>query len=104
MYYGAGLLSTVDRYPDRRVSRPVPPPPTTRGRRGRPSDRGSTRGTQKSRRGRARESRAGMEGGDMVIFLFFYLNDDLAIIISLHLEEKHLFSCAFFPINTLGIL
>ncbi|XP_073959582.1 LOW QUALITY PROTEIN: chromatin-remodeling ATPase INO80-like [Choristoneura fumiferana] len=60
MYYGAGLLSTVDRYPERRVSRPVPPP-TGRGRRGRPSERG--RGVQKSRRGRNREGRA--EGVDM---------------------------------------
>ncbi|CAH0402349.1 unnamed protein product [Chilo suppressalis] len=63
MYYGAGLLSTVDRYPERRISRAAPPPPSTRGRRGRPSERGSTRGMQKSRRGRARESKACNEGG-----------------------------------------
>lgn len=55
MYYGAGLLSTLDRYPERKISRPVLPPPTsTRGRRGRrPSERGaSTRGVTKARRGR----------------------------------------------------
>ncbi|XP_052754026.1 chromatin-remodeling ATPase INO80 [Galleria mellonella] len=61
MYYGAGLLSTVDRYPERRVSRPVPPPPASRGRRGRPSERGATRGVQKSRRGRGRDNRVGNE-------------------------------------------
>ncbi|XP_059051639.1 chromatin-remodeling ATPase INO80 [Achroia grisella] len=61
MYYGAGLLSTVDRYPERRVSRPAPPPPSTRGRRGRPSERGATRGVHKARRGRGRDSRAGIE-------------------------------------------
>lgn len=65
MYYGAGLLSTVDRYPERRISRPVPPPPSTRGRRGRPAERGSsTRGLHKARRGRVRDARN--EGGDMV--------------------------------------
>ncbi|XP_026735915.1 chromatin-remodeling ATPase INO80, partial [Trichoplusia ni] len=65
MYYGAGLLSTVDRYPERRISRPVPPPPSTRGRRGRPAERGSsTRGLHKARRGRVRDAR-GNEGGDM---------------------------------------
>lgn len=59
MYYGAGLLSTLDRYPERKISRPAPPPPTTRGRRGRPSDRGaSTRGVAKARRGRAKDTRA----------------------------------------------
>lgn len=64
MYYGAGLLSTVDRYPERRISRPVPPPPSTRGRRGRPAERGSsTRGLHKARRGRVRDARN--EGGDM---------------------------------------
>ncbi|XP_053615593.1 chromatin-remodeling ATPase INO80 isoform X2 [Plodia interpunctella] len=57
MYYGCGLLSTIDRYPSRRVSRPAPPP-STRGRRGRPAERGSTRGMQKARRGRGRESKA----------------------------------------------
>ncbi|XP_045779214.1 chromatin-remodeling ATPase INO80 isoform X2 [Maniola jurtina] len=60
MYYGAGLLSTIDRYPERRISRPVPPAPVGRGRRGRPADRGAARGSQKSRRGRACA-----EGGDM---------------------------------------
>ncbi|KAH9643982.1 hypothetical protein HF086_004243, partial [Spodoptera exigua] len=65
MYYGAGLLSTVDRYPERRISRPVPPPPSTRGRRGRPAERGSsTRGLHKARRGRVRDARMN-EGGDM---------------------------------------
>ncbi|KAG6451472.1 hypothetical protein O3G_MSEX007172 [Manduca sexta] len=65
MYYGAGLLSTVDRYPERRVVRPLPQPPSTRGRRGRPSERGaSARGAHKARRGRAREGRSG-DGGDM---------------------------------------
>ncbi|XP_063529749.1 chromatin-remodeling ATPase INO80 isoform X1 [Cydia strobilella] len=60
MYYGAGLLSTVDRYPERRISRP--PPPAARGRRGRPGERG--RGIkQKSRRGRGREGRG--EASDM---------------------------------------
>ncbi|KAM3961158.1 LOW QUALITY PROTEIN: chromatin-remodeling ATPase INO80 [Aphomia sociella] len=59
MYYGAGLLSTVDRYPERRVSRPAPPPPTARGRRGRPSERGATRGIHKARRGRGRDNRVG---------------------------------------------
>lgn len=58
MYYGAGLLSTLDRYPERKISRPVLPPPTTRGRRGRGSDRGgSTRGVAKARRGRAKDVR-----------------------------------------------
>ncbi|KAL0868568.1 hypothetical protein ABMA27_008036 [Loxostege sticticalis] len=65
MYYGAGLLSTVDRYPERRISRSVPPPPTTRGRRGRPSERGSTRGMAKSRRGRGRDSRPGNEPAEL---------------------------------------
>ncbi|XP_060806009.1 chromatin-remodeling ATPase INO80 isoform X2 [Amyelois transitella] len=58
MYYGAGLLSTIDRYPERRISRAAPPPPAARGRRGRPSERGSTRGLQKARRGRGRENKA----------------------------------------------
>lgn len=57
MYYGAGLLSTVDRYPERRINRPVPPPQSTRGRRGRPAERGSVRGMHKSKRGRVRDSR-----------------------------------------------
>lgn len=57
MYYGAGVLSTVDRYPERRVSRPMPQLPGSRGRRGRPSERGSTRGFSKSRRGRLRDAR-----------------------------------------------
>lgn len=57
MYYGAGLLSTVDRYPERRISRPVPAPPSTRGRRGRPAERGSGRGMHKARRGRVRDAR-----------------------------------------------
>ncbi|CAG9793458.1 unnamed protein product [Diatraea saccharalis] len=57
MYYGAGLLSTVDRYPERRISRAAPIPQSTRGRRGRP-ERGSIRGVQKSRRGRTRETKA----------------------------------------------
>ncbi|XP_075984610.1 chromatin-remodeling ATPase INO80 isoform X2 [Anticarsia gemmatalis] len=64
MYYGAGLLSTVDRYPERRISRPVVPPPSTRGRRGRPSERGSTRGMHKARRGRVRDSRIN-DGNDL---------------------------------------
>lgn len=66
MYYGAGLLSTVDRYPERRISRPMPPP-ISRGRRGRPSDRGlSTRGALKARRGRVKDNRPGTETSDMV--------------------------------------
>ncbi|XP_072933681.1 chromatin-remodeling ATPase INO80 [Epargyreus clarus] len=64
MYYGAGLLSTIDRYPERRISRPVPPPPSARGRRGRPSDRGAARGQQKGRRGRVRDGR-GFDGSDV---------------------------------------
>ncbi|XP_028159742.1 chromatin-remodeling ATPase INO80 [Ostrinia furnacalis] len=64
MYYGAGIMSTIDRYPERRMSRSVPPPPATRGRRGRPSERGSTRGMAKSRRGRARETRPCTDVGD----------------------------------------
>ncbi|CAH2095187.1 unnamed protein product [Euphydryas editha] len=63
MYYGAGLLSTIDRYPERRVSRPVPPP-SGRGRRGRPADRGSARGMPKAKRGRVRESRGFNDGSD----------------------------------------
>ncbi|CAH2054745.1 unnamed protein product, partial [Iphiclides podalirius] len=66
MYYGAGLLSTIDRYPERRISRPLPPAPALRGRRGRPADRGSIRGLQKARRGRVRENRSGLnEGSDL---------------------------------------
>ncbi|CAG4955092.1 unnamed protein product [Parnassius apollo] len=66
MYYGAGLLSTIDRYPERRISRPLPPQTTSRGRRGRPADRGSVRGLQKARRGRVRENRSGLnEGSDV---------------------------------------
>ncbi|XP_063832717.1 chromatin-remodeling ATPase INO80 [Ostrinia nubilalis] len=64
MYYGAGIMSTIDRYPERRMSRSVPPPPATRGRRGRPSERGSTRGMAKSRRGRGRETRPCTDVGD----------------------------------------
>nr|XP_032522250.1 chromatin-remodeling ATPase INO80 isoform X1 [Danaus plexippus plexippus] len=59
MYYGAGLLSTIDRYPERRISRPLPP---ARGRRGRPAERGSSRGLQRNRRGRAKEGRT--DGSD----------------------------------------
>ncbi|XP_049885990.1 chromatin-remodeling ATPase INO80 isoform X2 [Pectinophora gossypiella] len=68
MYYGAGLLSTVDRYPERRISRPVPQPPSTRGRRGRPSDRGASagRGTYKARRGRNKDNRIINETHDLV--------------------------------------
>lgn len=67
MYYGAGLLSTIDRYPERRVSRPLPSAAPSRGRRGRPADRGSIRGLQKARRGRVRENRSGLnEGSDLV--------------------------------------
>ncbi|KPJ17900.1 Putative DNA helicase Ino80 [Papilio machaon] len=66
MYYGAGLLSTIDRYPERRVSHPVPQQPVSRGRRGRPADRGAIRGIHKARRGRVRENRVGVnEGNDM---------------------------------------
>ncbi|KAL4717058.1 hypothetical protein ACJJTC_016945 [Scirpophaga incertulas] len=66
MYYGAGLLSTIDRYPERRIGRAVAPPPSTRGRRGRPSERGSNRGGAKSRRGRARDSKiCNDSSGDM---------------------------------------
>lgn len=61
MYYGAGLLSTIDRYPERRISRPLPP---ARGRRGRPAERGSSRGLQRNRRGRAKEGRT--DGSDAV--------------------------------------
>lgn len=68
MYYGAGLLSTLDRYPERKISRPIPPPPPARGRRGRPSDRGaSIRGVTKARRGRAKDTRVpATETNDMV--------------------------------------
>ncbi|GBP42676.1 Putative DNA helicase Ino80 [Eumeta japonica] len=59
MYYGVGLLSTIDRYPERRISRAAAPPAAGRDRRGRPSDRGSSvRGTHKSRRGRQRDIRS----------------------------------------------
>lgn len=60
MYYGAGLLSTLDRYPERKLSRPVLPPPSTRGKRGRrPSERGaSNRGVTKARRGRTKDARS----------------------------------------------
>ncbi|CAG4960273.1 unnamed protein product [Colias eurytheme] len=61
MYYGAGLLSTIDRYPERRINRP--PPVSTRGRRGRPSDRGLSRPPQKSRKVRAKEGLA--DGSDV---------------------------------------
>lgn len=69
MYYGAGLLSTVDRYPERRISRPLPPPQSARGRRGRPSERGSARGMHKARRGRIRDSRVN-DGNDLVSLTF----------------------------------
>ncbi|KAJ0172326.1 hypothetical protein K1T71_012299 [Dendrolimus kikuchii] len=67
MYYGAGLLSTVDRYPERRVSRPIGQPLPSRGRRGRPAERGSssTRGLQKARRGRVRDGRVCNESSDV---------------------------------------
>ena len=63
MYYGAGLLSTIDRYPERRISRPIQPP-SSRARRGRPSERGA-RGNQKPKRGRVRD-RGYNEGSDAV--------------------------------------
>ncbi|KAI5644843.1 DNA-binding domain-containing protein [Phthorimaea operculella] len=67
MYYGAGLLSTVDRYPERRISRPAPPPPAARGRRGRPSERGaSARGTHAARKSRVKDNRTVNESHDMV--------------------------------------
>lgn len=65
MYYGAGLLSTIDRYPERRVSHPVPAP-SSRGRRGRPAERGSARGMPKAKRGRVKESRGFNDGSDAV--------------------------------------
>nr|XP_026497492.1 chromatin-remodeling ATPase INO80 isoform X2 [Vanessa tameamea] len=63
MYYGAGLLSTIDRYPERRISRPMPTP--SRGRRGRPAERGSTRGMPKAKRGRVRENRGFNDSSDV---------------------------------------
>lgn len=65
MYYGAGLLSTVDRYPERHVSRSVVQPLPSRGRRGRPADRGTARSLQKARRGRVRDGRCN-DGTDQV--------------------------------------
>ncbi|CAH0731987.1 unnamed protein product, partial [Brenthis ino] len=62
MYYGAGLLSTIDRYPERRISRPIQPP-ANRGRRGRPAERGS-RGIQKAKRGRVKD-RGCNDGSDV---------------------------------------
>ncbi|VVC95066.1 unnamed protein product [Leptidea sinapis] len=53
MYYGAGLLSTVDRYPERKISRP--PPTSTRSRRGRPKDKGVTKPQHKPRKTKAKE-------------------------------------------------
>lgn len=69
MYYGAGLLSTIDRYPERRVSKAVVPPTpiTTRGRRGRPAER-STKNAQKPKRSRAADNRN--ESNDVVRILF----------------------------------
>lgn len=65
MYYGAGLLSTVDRYPERRFSRPFVNIVQSRGRRGRATDRGSSaRGLHKARRGRLRDGRTCNESAD----------------------------------------
>ncbi|KAJ2954687.1 hypothetical protein O0L34_g2984 [Tuta absoluta] len=67
MYYGAGLLSTIDRYPERRISRPAPPPPPARGRRGRPSERGaSARGMHAARKSRVKDNRTLNESHDVV--------------------------------------
>lgn len=63
MYYGAGLLSTVDRYPERRINRALISSLPLRGRRGKTVDRGTARGMQKNRRGRVRDAK--MQDTDM---------------------------------------
>ncbi|CAK1545627.1 unnamed protein product [Leptosia nina] len=60
MYYGAGLLSTVDRYPERHISRPPPAP--ARGRR-RITDKNVPKAVQKPRRTKVKEEQ-GAEGND----------------------------------------
>lgn len=75
MYYGAGLLSTIDRYPERRVNHPLQQQPSSRGRRGRPAERGAIRGLQKARRGRNRENRVGVNEGNDMVSVFFYVNN-----------------------------
>ncbi|XP_045484505.1 chromatin-remodeling ATPase INO80 [Pieris rapae] len=63
MYYGAGLLSTMDRYPERRINRPPPAP--TRGRRGRPSDKGIPRNIQKSKKAKTKDGHITESGNDV---------------------------------------
>lgn len=63
MYYGAGLLSTIDRYPERRINRPPPAP--TRGRRGRPTDKSVPKNIQKNRKTKTKDGQV-ESGNDAV--------------------------------------
>ncbi|XP_041982684.1 chromatin-remodeling ATPase INO80 [Aricia agestis] len=52
MYYGAGLLSTIDRYPERKINKPLATP-TSRGRRGRPAEKNVPRNVQRMKKNKA---------------------------------------------------